>query len=62
MNYRVMLATSGYYFVQRYDRFSGWKKVGGFFRTRSGARNFARDTKYRDTWCCPPRNNVVEYV
>ena len=54
--YRIVMAESGYYYVQQ-QKFSGWRKTGGFFRTREEARSFARDLKYGR--CC---SRVMEYV
>lgn len=58
-NYRISIATSGYYYVQRLGSFS-WHKVGPFFRTRAGARAYARDLKYVQPFV--NRGAVVEYV
>lgn len=53
--YRILLASSGYYYVQRHVGWR-WYKVGGFFNTRAGARRFIRDHKnYR------VGGRVVEY-
>ena len=51
--YRILMAVSGCYYVQKQFGWR-WIKVGGFFNTRTGARSFIRDH----------RNNlrVVEYV
>ena len=51
--YRILMAVNGYYYVQKQGRWD-WFKVGGFFRTRAGARRFIRDYKNN--------NRVVEYV
>ena len=56
--YRILIAVNGYYYVQRQSNLSGrWLKVGPFFRTRRGARNYIND--YRSIQRLP---NVVEYV
>ncbi len=57
--YRISIATSGYYYVQRLGDF-GWYKVGPFFRTRAGARAYAQDLKYVQSFV--GRGAVVEYV
>lgn len=56
--YRILVARSGYYFVQRRDAWGNWSKTGGFFRTRTGARNFINDLRY-GRCCSGPR--VVKY-
>lgn len=57
--YRIVIARSGSYFVQQRGIY-GWKKVGGFFYTRAGARSFARSLR---NCCIPPYNSrVVEYL
>jgi hypothetical protein len=57
MKYRIMLATSGSYYVQRRNCCGEWKKFGNFFRTKAGAREFIRDLKATEP-CC---DKVVEY-
>lgn len=53
--YRIMIATSGSYYVQQYIGFR-WVKIGGFLRSRAGARQLARDLSRS----CAGR--VIEYV
>lgn len=45
--YRIMLATSGYYYVQRYGK-RGWKKHGGWHTTRREAEALIEDLKTED--------------
>lgn len=59
MNYRIMLATSGSYYVQKLTTYGAWKKTGGFFRTKVGARAFVRDLQ--GCYCKPQYDKVVEY-
>ena len=54
--YRIMLATSGNYYVQRDGPF-GWKMTGSFMRTKAGARALVADLK---RGCCG--GHVVEYL
>lgn len=60
MDCRVMRATSGSYYVQRYEGFH-WRKIGGFFHTIGGAKAFAREIKYGTSIPCKPPG-VVAYV
>lgn len=56
MNTRVCAARNGYYYVQTLG-WNGWRRNGGFFRTRIGAIDWARTLKYGPRY---PR--VVQYV
>ncbi len=58
--YRIMIARNGYYYVQKHCQFAftGWNKIGGFFKTRAGARAFIRDFKRYQT----TSSNIIEYV
>jgi hypothetical protein len=56
--YRICIAVNGYYYVQREDRY-GWRKFGGFFKTRAGARKMINDTRNAFGG---PVGKVVEYV
>lgn len=69
--YRIMIARNGYYYVQKQvTNFSSypykglvrsWRKVGGFFHTKAGARAMIRDDKmYRRIFT--PSSSVVEYL
>jgi len=51
MNYRILIARSGYYYGQRYS-YGRWSRVTGFYRTRQGVRNAIRRGRAR----------VVEYI
>lgn len=55
--YRIVIARSGYYYVQENTGFA-WKMVGGFFRTRRGAENLISDYKRH---YAPPNPRVVGY-
>lgn len=57
--YRILIARSGYYYVQEHSGWNGWYRVGGFFLTRTSARRFIRDRKGLDSI---PSPRVVEYV
>lgn len=61
--FRICLARSGSYFVQMFNG-SDYKMVGPFFKTKAGARNYAKGM-LRGRQLCPcvsPTVNVVEYV
>lgn len=55
--YRIMLATSGSYYVQSMNEFGLWKKYGNFFRTKAGARAFIADLRRTECQC----DKIVEY-
>lgn len=57
--YRIALARSGYFFVQRRLAY-GWHRVGPFYISRKRARAAARDLKCYGR--IPNYTNVVEYV
>ncbi len=59
--YRILVAQSGYYYVQRY-RLGAWKKIGGFFRTKAGARRFINEMKYGSAYATDSYPRVVEYA
>jgi len=58
--YRIMLARSGYYYVQRRG-YSSWKMIGGFYRTRRGAERLAEDLIAADEVPFPMTSRVVRY-
>jgi hypothetical protein len=59
--YRIMIARNGYYYVQHHNGYF-WRKVGGFFHTKAGARALIRDDKmYRRLSPDLPFSRVVEY-
>ena len=40
--YRIMLATSGFYYVQQQNRY-GWAKIGGWLPTKRDAMQLTKD-------------------
>ena len=58
--YRILLARSGYYYVQKYS-YGNYRRIGGFFPTKVAARGWANHLKY-GTCPRPCCTSVVEYV
>lgn len=59
MNYRICIARSGSYYVQRRGVWAGdWKMVGPFFRTKRGAENFIYGAK---SGCCGSERVIGYY-
>lgn len=57
MEYRIMLATSGSYYVQRRNCCNQWKMFGNFYRTKAGARAFVADLRQQECRC----DKIIEY-
>ena len=60
--YRILLATSGFYYVQQHSAWNGWSKTGGFFPTKASARRFIRRMQGFYDAATPRNGRVVEYV
>jgi hypothetical protein len=60
MKYRILLATSGYYYVQKLETclYGDYRKIGGFFPSIRAAEKFIR---YDKRCGCPEPYNVVAY-
>lgn len=61
--YRIMQATSGYYYVQKFSQLNGWKRSSPFYRTRRQCREWFEDVSdiaLRSSGI--RRSAVVEYL